>query len=157
MGCSTVAALAEDLRSIDVDLAGGGGFSASRRPPADMIDRWAETAALGEPEARALAIWAIREAALAAGIVPASVQEPYLVGAAAGWRGAAAPARNLRGWMYQTCRAVCRAAREMDAALFIFEQAVAEALYAAQPPVEYTAAVLAAALREGHEGPVFLQ
>lgn len=157
MGCSTVAALIEDLRSIDVDLAKGGDFSASRRPPPDMIDRWAETAALGEPDARALAIWAIREAALAAGIVPASVQELYLARAAGRWEGRTVPAMNLRGWSYQTCRAVFRAARAMDAALFIFEQAVAESIYAAQPPVEYTAAVLAAALREGHEGPVFLQ
>ena len=45
----------------------------------------------------------------------------------------------------------------MDAKLLIFEQAVGEAIYAAQPPAEYTAGVLAAALREGYEGPVFLQ
>jgi fructose/tagatose bisphosphate aldolase len=32
-----------------------------------------------------------------------------------------------------------------------------EWLYAAQPPAEYTAAVLAAGLREGHRGPIFLQ
>ncbi|MEZ5866264.1 MAG: hypothetical protein R3D25_20110 [Geminicoccaceae bacterium] len=34
------------------------------------------------------------------------------------------PAMNLRGWTYQTCRAVFQAARELDAQLFIFEQAV---------------------------------
>jgi fructose/tagatose bisphosphate aldolase len=45
----------------------------------------------------------------------------------------------------------------MNAQLFIFEQAVGESLYAAQTPAEYAAGVLAAALREGHEGPVFLQ
>jgi fructose/tagatose bisphosphate aldolase len=41
--------------------------------------------------------------------------------------------------------------------LLIFEQAVGEALYAKQPPAEYTAGVLAAAMREGYTGPVFLQ
>jgi hypothetical protein len=45
----------------------------------------------------------------------------------------------------------------MDAGLLIFEQALAEAVYAKQTPAEYTAAVLAAAMREGHRGPVFLQ
>jgi hypothetical protein len=44
----------------------------------------------------------------------------------------------------------------MDAALFVFEQAVSESVFAEQRPVEYTAGVLAAALREGHTGPVFL-
>jgi fructose/tagatose bisphosphate aldolase len=45
----------------------------------------------------------------------------------------------------------------MDAGLFIFEQAITEQSFAAQPPLEYTAGVLAAALREGYSGPVFLQ
>ena len=64
---------------------------------------------------------------------------------------------NLRGWTYHTCRAAFRAANEMDAALFVFEQAVSESVFAEQRPVEYTAGVLAAALREGYTGPVFLQ
>lgn len=158
MGCASLAELEQDLQAIGVDLSGETpDFSGSRRPPAEMIDRWARTAALAEPEARAAAIWAIREAALAAGIVPSSIQELYLARAAGKWSGGTVPAMNLRGWTYHTCRAVFRAARELDSRLFIFEQAIAESLYAAQPPVEYTAAVLAAALREGHEGPVFLQ
>jgi fructose/tagatose bisphosphate aldolase len=52
---------------------------------------------------------------------------------------------------------VFRAAAKIGAHLLIFEQAVGEAIYAVQPPAEYTAAVLAAAMREGHTGPVFLQ
>ncbi|AOO84036.1 class II fructose-bisphosphate aldolase [Bosea vaviloviae] len=158
MGCSSLAELADDLRTLKVDLsAASPDFSKAQRPPAEMIDRWAETAALAEPEARAFAVWAIRQVALVAGIVPASVQELYLARAAGKWQGKTVPAMNLRGWTYHTCRAVFRAAREMDAKLFIFEQAVGEAIYAAQPPAEYTAGVLAAALREGHQGPVFLQ
>jgi len=153
-----MAGFADDLKAIGVDLSGASpDFYRSRRPPDAMIDRWAETAALAEPEARAVAVWAIREAALAAGIVPASVQELYLARAAGTWSGRTVPAMNLRGWTYQTCRAAFRAAKVMDAQLFIFEQAVGESVYAAQPPAEYAAGVLAAALREGHEGPVFLQ
>jgi hypothetical protein len=158
MACASLAELTDDLKTIGVDLAGSSpDFSKSKRPTEAMIDRWAETAALAEPETRAVAIWAIREAAHAAGIVPASIQELYLACAAGKWSGKTVPAMNLRGWSYHTCRAVFRAGKELDSKLFIFEQAVGEALYAQQPPLEYAAAVLAAALREGHVGPVFLQ
>lgn len=158
MACSSLTELLADLKAIKVDLSGPTpDFSKSQRPPDEMIDRWAETAAIAEPETRAVAIWAIREAALAAGIVPASVQELYLACAAGKWSGKTVPAMNLRGWTYHTCRSVFRAAKELDSKLFIFEQAVGEAIYAQQPPLEYAAGVLAAALREGHVGPVFLQ
>jgi hypothetical protein len=71
----TLAALAADLRAIQVGMAGGRpDFARSRRPPPEMLDRWARAAALAEPAVREVAIWAIREAAHAAGIVPASVQ-----------------------------------------------------------------------------------
>jgi fructose/tagatose bisphosphate aldolase len=158
MACSSLAEIETDLKALGVDFSGDApDFSRSKRPSGETIDRWAETAALAEPDARAVAVWAIYRSALAAGIVPSSIQELYLARAAGKWTGRTVPAMNLRGWTYQTCRAVFRAAREMDAQLFIFEQALAESLYAAQPPIEYGAGVLAAALREGHEGPVFLQ
>jgi hypothetical protein len=158
MAYSSIAQLLNDLKAVGVDLSGASpDFSKSRRPPNEMIDRWAETAALAEPDTRSVAIWAIREAALAAGIVPASVQELYLARAAGKWSGRTVPAMNLRGWTYHSCRATFRAAKEMDAALFLFEQAVSESIFAEQRPAEYAAGVLAAALREGHEGPIFLQ
>jgi len=158
MGYATIQDIIADLRELGVRFGGPRpDFSGCRRPPPTIIDRWAEAAALAEPQARSVAIWAIREAALAAGIVPASVQELYLARAAETWSGRTVPAMNLRGWTYRTCRAVFRAAKATDAKLFIFEQAVGEWQYAEQPPAEYTAGVLAAALREGHEGPIFLQ
>jgi hypothetical protein len=67
------------------------------------------------------------------------------------------PALNLRGWTYQTCQAAFRAAAKRDADLLIFEQAPTEMVFADQRPAEYAAAVLAAAMREGHRGPIFLQ
>lgn len=155
---STVSSLIEDLKLIRVAFDGERPtFASSTRPPDDMIDRWARAAALAEPEARQIAIWAIREAAHAAGIVPASIQDLYIARAQEKWTDKTVPAMNLRGWTYQTCRAVFRTAKTTNAGLFIFEQAVGESLYAAQPPAEYTAGVLAAALREGFTGPVFLQ
>jgi hypothetical protein len=122
-----------------------------------MLDRWARAAALAEPDVRQAAIWAIREAAHASGTVPASIHSLYVARGKDRWSNKTVPAMNLRGWTYQTCRAAFRAARKMDAGLLIFEQALAEAIYAKQTPAEYTAAVLAAAMREGHRGPIFLQ
>ncbi len=158
MGTCSLAELEDDLKAIGVDLGRPPyDFSQSKRPSDEMIDRWAKAALLAEPETRAMAIWAIGEAALRANIVPASVQELYLARAAGKWTNRTVPAMNLRGWTYQTCRAVFQAARELDSQLFIFEQAVGESIFAGQTPAEYTAGVLAAALREGHEGPVFMQ
>ena len=155
---ASTASLIADLKSINVAVDGGRpSFSRSHRPPDAMIDRWARAAALANPETRQVAIWAIREAAHAAGIVPASIQELYIARADEQWSGKTVPAMNLRGWTYHTCRAVFRAAAKLNASLLIFEQAVGEAIYAEQPPAEYTAGVLAAALREGYVGPVFLQ
>ena len=153
MACSSIPELVYDLAAIDVDVSSSApDFSNSKRPSDGVIDRWAETAALAEPEARSVAIWAIREAAIAAGLIPSSIQELYLARAAGKWSGRTVPAMNLRGWTYHTCRAAFRAAKEMDAALFVFEQAVSEFVFAEQHPVEYTAGVLAAALREGYTG-----
>ena len=128
-----------------------------KRPSVDVLDRWARAAALAEPNAREAAVWAIREAAHAAGVIPASIQGLYAARGQGAWDNRTVPALNLRGWTYATCRAAFRAARKLGAALVIFEQAVGEQIYAKQSPAEYAAAVLAAAMREGYTGPVFLQ
>jgi len=64
---------------------------------------------------------------------------------------------NLRMLAYDSARAVFRAAREIDAGAFIFEIARSEISYTDQRPAEYVSAVLAAAIREGFRGPVFIQ
>jgi fructose/tagatose bisphosphate aldolase len=58
---------------------------------------------------------------------------------------------------YDTARAVVRAARGLDAGAFIFEIARSEIGYTEQRPHEYAAVVMAAALREGFSGPLFIQ
>lgn len=150
--------LVVDLRALGLDPAAPAiDFTGGARPSDAMIERWARTAALGAPDARAIAIWLIREAAAAVGIVSCSIQDLYMARARGDWSGMTVPAMNLRGWTYEMSRAAFRAAAGLDAALLIFEQSVGEALYAEQPPAEYGAGVLAAALREGWRGPVFLQ
>jgi len=153
----TVSDIVADLRSLGLPRAPVPRLPNGVRPSAEMLDRWARAAALAEPVVREAAIWAIRETAHAAGLIPASIHSLYVARGTDRWNNKTVPAMNLRGWTYQNCRAAFRAARKMDAGLLIFEQALAEAIYAKQTPAEYTAAVLAAGLREGHRGPIFLQ
>jgi fructose/tagatose bisphosphate aldolase len=67
------------------------------------------------------------------------------------------PAINVRAMSYDTGRAVLRAAKKLNAGAFIFEIARSEIGYTEQRPHEYAAVMLAAALREGFRGVLFLQ
>jgi len=157
METRSLADIVADLQGLGLSRGPSPRLPLGARPSAEMLDRWARAAALAEPDVRQAAIWAIRETAHAAGLISASIHSLYVARGKDQWNNKTVPAMNLRGWTYQTCRAAFRAARKMDAGLLIFEQALAEAIYAKQTPAEYTAAVLAAGLREGHRGPIFLQ
>ena len=67
------------------------------------------------------------------------------------------PAINLRMLAYDSARAVFRAAGKLDVGALIFEIARSEIGYTDQRPAEYASAVLAAAIKEGFRGPVFIQ
>ncbi len=67
------------------------------------------------------------------------------------------PAVNVRASTYLTARQAFRAAMERDAGALVFEIAKSEMAYTSQRPAEYAAVILAAAIREGWRGPVFLQ
>ena len=58
---------------------------------------------------------------------------------------------------YDTARAIFRTAIAINAGAFILEIARSEIAYTDQRPAEYVAVMLAAALREGFRGPVFIQ
>ena len=98
----------------------------------------------------------IKEAAKAAGAFPASIQGLYEE-LGREYRGFTVPAMNIRGLTYDTARAVFRKAMEKNVGAFIFEIARSEIGYTKQRPLEYSAVVLAAAVREGFSGPVFIQ
>jgi fructose/tagatose bisphosphate aldolase len=67
------------------------------------------------------------------------------------------PAMNLRVLTYDLAKAIFRVAKKNNAGAFIFEIAKSEMGYTGQPAVEYTAVCLAAAIKEGWAGPVFIQ
>ena len=124
----------------------------------EVVDKLAWTAALGDDaELRGTARWIIRSLAAAQGIRPASIHDLYMAmgrGAAGGFT---VPAINVRAMAYDTARAVVRSAKKINAGALIFEIARSEIGYTEQRPHEYAAVVIAAALREGFGGPVFIQ
>jgi len=92
------------------------------------------------------------------GIYPSSINGFYMARGRGETRGDfTVPAINLRTMTYDLAKAIFRVAGKMNAGAFIFEIAKSEMGYTGQPPAEYTAVCVAAALKEGWKGPVFIQ
>ncbi|NPV83215.1 MAG: aldolase [Candidatus Aminicenantes bacterium] len=124
----------------------------------DNISALIYQAVFGDGVDKGIARWLVWEIAQELGIRPASIHKLYL----ARGRGEAplnftVPAMNLRMLAYHSARAVFRAAKKLEAGAFIFEIARSEMSYTDQRPSEYVSAVLAAAIKEGYRGPVFIQ
>lgn len=99
----------------------------------------------------------IAEAALKLGVFSASIQALYEAAGRGEYQHKTVPAINIRGITYHSARRVFRAAMKRRVGAFIFEIARSEIGYTEQRPAEYATCVLAAAVREGFTGPVFLQ
>jgi fructose/tagatose bisphosphate aldolase len=154
----------EDLRTRleGVAVVSGDGLRLidERRFREELLDGLVFDAAFGaDAELRDGARWVIWSASQALGCGSASIHELYV----ARGRGEIDPTRftvpaiNVRAVAYLTARQVFAAALERDAAAVIFEIAKSEMAYTEQRPAEYTAVILAAAMREGWRTPVFLQ
>ncbi|MCK5427150.1 MAG: class II fructose-bisphosphate aldolase, partial [Thermodesulfovibrionia bacterium] len=90
------------------------------------------------------------------GAIPSSIQSLYEE-MGTRYPGFTVPAINIRGLTYDVAQVVFRKAIEKNVGAFIFEIARSEIGYTGQRPLEYSAVVLAAAVREGFRGPVFIQ
>jgi hypothetical protein len=123
----------------------------------EVVDGLVWTAVFAKGEARDGARRDLREAAASLGILPASILPLYEARGRGEVTGFTVPAINIRMLSYDTARAVFRAAKGLDAGAVVFEIARSEIGYTDQRPAEYAAVVLAAAIREGWAGPVFLQ
>ncbi len=91
------------------------------------------------------------------GIYPSSIHDYYMARGREEFSGSTVPAINLRSLTYDLARAIFRVGKKNNAKAFIFEIAKSEMGYTAQPPVEYSAVILAAAIKENYSGPVFIQ
>lgn len=128
---------------------------AKLRSPA--TDRLAWRAVFGSAEEREAARWLLWELGQATGVRPASINALYLARGRGECGGFTVPAINVRAMAYDTARAVFRAARSGGAGAILLEIARSEIAYTDQRPAEYVAVMLAAALREGHTLPLFIQ
>jgi len=122
----------------------------------DMMDSLIYEAVFAEGDKKNALLILIKEIAKAAGAVPASIQSLYEE-MGRSYPGFTVPAINIRGLTYDTARVIFRKALNMNVGPFIFEIARSEIGYTKQRPLEYSTVVLAAAVKEGYQGPVFIQ
>lgn len=127
-----------------------------RKALSASMDRLIYEAVFSEGERKTGLLILVKEIAKAFGALPASIQGLYDE-MGRNYPGFTVPAMNIRGLTYDSARAVFRKALEKKVGAFIFEIARSEIGYTKQRPLEYSAVVLAAAVREGFQGPVFLQ
>ncbi len=121
------------------------------------MDALVRVAVFGDEAQRDNARWLIWEIGQLTGVVPSSIHELYLARGRGGTGGYTVPAMNIRGMAYDTARALFRTAIRLDAGAFICEIARSEIAYTDQRQTEYVAVLIAAALREGWRGPLFIQ
>lgn len=116
-----------------------------------------EIAAFGDRDATFRAHRLALSLAKSCGIFPASIDELYnSMG-----RGEApkftVPAMNMRAIAFESARGVLSAMAEKNVGAAIFELSRGEIGFTGQRPHEYATAILCAAIKEGHRGPLFLQ
>lgn len=91
------------------------------------------------------------------GLYPASIAPVYHALGKGEIAPMTVPAFNVRGLTYPLARAIWRIAIQMQTGPVIFELAPSESTGCDQTFEEYAAMVMAAAYKEGYQGPVFLQ
>ncbi len=101
--------------------------------------------------------WLIRELAKNLGCGSGSIQGLYDAFGRGEVSGFTVPAVNVRGMTYDFARAMFRVAKKHQIGAFVFEIAKSEMGYTFQRPDEYSACILAAAVKENYSGPVFIQ
>jgi len=124
----------------------------------DLIEILVENSIFNKSnEIKGLSRYLIKLAALEMGIVPSSIQGFYEAMGRGEYGGFTVPALNTRGMTFEMCRAIFRSAHKINCGAFIFEIAKSEIGYTIQPPHEVVPVILAAAIKENHKGPVFIQ
>ncbi len=121
------------------------------------VDVLINDAVFGDDETKKYCRYLIRKKAQEKGLGPASPYELYKAIGKGEISGFSVPAMNIRGMAYDMARAALLAAKKTKSAAIIFEIARSEMGYCDQKPSEFVSSVLAAALKENYEYPVFIQ
>ena len=123
-----------------------------------VIDNLIYTAVfIEERQLKEKAMSSIRDIAKALKIIPSSIHNLYMAIGRGEVGGFTVPAINIRGMTYDIARRVFKIALDKNIGAFIFEIARSEMVYTHQRPSEYATAILAAAIKEGYRGPLFIQ
>lgn len=154
-----------DKKAVDEAVSKAGRFQGDKFEIQDssllngeLLDHLYETAVFSNnTEVKAYARFKIKQLAKAVGIKLASIHDLYCAIGKGKTPSLTVPAMNLRGLSYDSARAFFRAAKRLDVGAFLFEIAKSEMQYTSQNPHEYVCSMLAAAIREGYTGPVFVQ
>ena len=124
----------------------------------DPIDRLVYNAVFHEDERqRGVTRALIKEIANQVGAVASSIQGLYDAMGRGEVSGFSVPAVNIRGMTYDIARALFRTGIKNRSGAFLFEIAKSEIGYTFQEPAEFAVVVIAAAIKEGWEGPLFIQ
>ncbi len=154
---STISELLEHLRPAAELRNGSIAIHDERAFRENVLDRLVYSAVFAGDDVKPAARWIIWQAGQELGVLPASIHDFYIAGGRGEWKNRTTPAINVRGMVYETAQAVIRAAQKNNSKQFIFEIARSEMGYTDQRPQEYATVILAAALRQGHRGPLFIQ
>ena len=123
----------------------------------ETIDRLAHTAVFGEGDVRDAARWLIWEVGWEVGVKSASIDSLYQARAREEYANLTVPAINVRAMAYDFARAIVSSAKRRNVGAFIFELAKSEMGYTNQDCDEFATVMMAAAIKEGHTGPIFIQ
>ena len=156
MKFASVAALTEATRQA-IELNGGVKVKDAAALRGELMDQLVHSAVFGDASVKEAARWIIWEAGWALGIQSASIVVFYQARARGEYEGLTVPAINVRAMAYDMARAIVRSARANHVGAFIFELARSEMEYTDQTCDEFATVMMAAAIREGHTGPIFIQ
>lgn len=161
---TTTRAPLADIEAVNAAISGSVGVTGNDveildadRIRSSTIDTLVYTSTFGEDQPRDFARWLIRAIAPKLGAFPASINDLYVAAGRGEYAHMTAPAINIRAMAFDNAQAVFRAARANDNKIVLFEIARSEMAYTWQRPAEYSASVLAAAIKENWQGPVFIQ
>ena len=150
--------LRQNLKAVvGIDDSGRVDLLDAERARTDVIDTLVRDAVFGKFPVKAFSRWLIWELGQLLGARPASIHDFYLARAAGAWSNRTVPAMNMRFATYDAGRAAYRAAQRTQTGAFIFEIARSEMGYTFQEPAEFSAVLIAAAVKEGYRGPIFIQ
>jgi fructose-bisphosphate aldolase, class II len=157
MSYGSLSDLLSDVRSC-IDISGGAVKVTDAAQLRDsVIDKLVYAAVFGSDEVKDAARWIIWQSAWEMGVQPASIDGLYQARARGEYGSATVPAVNVRAMAWDVSRALVRAAHSKNVGPFIFELAKSEMGYTHQTPAEYATVVTAASIKEGHQGPIFIQ